>query len=754
MSERIEQIGERLEGIALEVVTLEAGDIPALGNLMNGLEALGADAEDLNDPRFPQVARAVKAYLERLILAESTDLGPLEEGVSALQALQRDLANGETPQLEVSGLLRKLGAAEDEVDGPAEDGMALQDEPDEAGSEPRASGPVAAESPEDPAEAPVSAADLSEEDRQILQDFVGESIENLGTIEVNLVNLEQDPGDLETMNSIFRPFHTIKGVSGFLNLGEINKLSHSAENLLDKARNGELLVGEGIIDLVLESVDTLKRMIGGVQEGLDSNGPLTSGVDIGPLVQKLEQVNEEQEKWGDSRVGEILLRKGAITQEDLDNGLEKQKSRPDRKLGEILLEEKKTESKEVISALRDQRKYGKGHVDLQVKVDTVKLDNMVDLTGELVIAQSMLRQNPYITGSNDQKLYHNLGQLNQITSSLQRIAMSMRMVPINSTFQKMVRLVRDLAKNSGKEVGLEMSGEDTEIDRNVVDELYEPMVHMIRNAVDHGLESPDEREAAGKERQGSVLLRAFHRGGNIVIEIEDDGRGLNREVILEKAVSRGLIPEDHNLTDAEICNLIFHPGFSTAAKVTDVSGRGVGMDVVKKAIEKLRGRVEINTRPGRGSTFVINLPLTLAIIEGMLVRVGRERYIIPALAILESFRPSREQYSTVEGKGEMIRTRGSLVPLVRLHRIFGVESDFERPWEGLVVSVEHEDKKMCLLLDELLGKEEVVIKSLGGGLRNIKGIAGGAILGDGRVGLILDMSGIYDVARGNGRPSH
>jgi two-component system chemotaxis sensor kinase CheA len=366
----------------------------------------------------------------------------------------------------------------------------------------------------------------------------------------------------------------------------------------------------------------------------------------------------------------------------------------------------------------------------------------------------MLRQNPYITSSNDQKLYHNLGQLNQITSGLQRIAMSMRMVPIKSTFQKMVRLVRDLAKNAGKEVALEMSGEDTEIDRNVVDELYEPMVHMIRNAVDHGMESPDEREAAGKERRGSVLLRAFHRGGNIVIEIEDDGRGLNREAILEKALSRELIPEDHKLTDAEICNLIFHPGFSTAEKVTDVSGRGVGMDVVKKAIEKLRGRVEINTRPGLGSTFVINLPLTLAIIEGMLVRVGKERYIIPALAILESFRPSRDQYSTVEGKGEMIRTRGSLVPLVRLHRIFGVESDFEQPWEGLVVAVEHEDKKMCLLLDELLGKEEVVIKSLGGGLRNIKGIAGGAILGDGRVGLILDMSGIHDVARGNGRPSH
>jgi two-component system chemotaxis sensor kinase CheA len=312
----------------------------------------------------------------------------------------------------------------------------------------------------------------------------------------------------------------------------------------------------------------------------------------------------------------------------------------------------------------------------------------------------------------------------------------------------MVRLVRDLAKNSKKDVGLEMFGEDTEIDRNVVDELYEPMVHMIRNAVDHGIEAPEDRIAVGKEARGMITLRAFHRGGNIVIEIEDNGRGLNRDAILEKALSRGLIQEGHDLTDSEINNLIFHPGFSTAQTITDISGRGVGMDVVKKAIEKLRGRVEINSRPGHGSVFVISLPLTLAIIEGMLVRVGAERYIIPALAILESFRPTKEQYSTVEGKGEMIMSRGSLSPLVRLHQIFGVESDYTEPWDGLVVAVEHEDKKMCIFLDELLGKEEVVIKNLGGGLKNIKGIAGGAILGDGRVGLILDMSGIFEVVNG------
>lgn len=740
MPERLEEIGEGLESMALEVVSLDPGDIPAMGRAMNVLETLEAASGELGDAGFLDLVRAVKRYLERLILAEETELDPLERGIGALQAYHRALANGETHQEDLAPLLEALGVSGPGTETPAPD----ENAPGEAGGE------KATDAGE--AQPALSAAELGDEDKQILRDFVGESRESLDAIEVALIDLEQDPEDLETVNSIFRPFHTIKGVSGFLNLKEINKLAHSAENLLDKARNGKIKVGESVIDVVLESVDTLKRMIDGVQEALETGGSLDGGVDTRPLVERIESVEDEDPEEADgTRMGEILLKKGLISKEDLERGLDKQKQQPGRKIGEILIEEKKARSKEVISALRDQKRQTRSRVDLQVKVDTQKLDNVVDLTGELVIAQSMLRQNPYIKGSNDQKLYHNLNQLNQITFGLQRTAMSMRMVPIKSTFQKMVRLVRDLAKGSRKEVGLQMYGEDTEIDRNVVDELYEPMVHMIRNAVDHGIETRDEREKTGKDPRGNILLSAFHRGGNIVIEIQDDGKGLDRDAILEKARSRGLVADDKKLTDSDIYNLIFQPGFSTAKEITDISGRGVGMDVVKKAIERLRGRVEINSVPGEGSTFVISLPLTLAIIEGMLVRVGKERYIIPALAILESFRPEKNQYFTVEGKGEMIRTRGSLAPLIRLNRLFNVEADHEHPWEGLIVSVEHEDKRMCLLLDELLGKEEVVIKSLGGNLKHIKGIAGGAILGDGRVGLILDMSGIYDLVNGNHR---
>ncbi len=279
-------------------------------------------------------------------------------------------------------------------------------------------------------------------------------------------------------------------------------------------------------------------------------------------------------------------------------------------------------------------------------------------------------------------------------------------------------------------------------------EILEKISKNIESiALDHGIEPPEEREKAGKSKNGKIHLQAYHQGGNIIVETTDDGRGLNKDRIIEKAKASGLITDEDNLTDSEIYNLIFHAGFSTAKEVTDVSGRGVGMDVVKKALEKLRGRVEINTRSGKGSTFIIGLPLTLAIIEGMLVRVGAERYIIPTLAILESFRPSKEQYSTVEGKGEMLLSRGKLLPLVRLDRLFKVQGDTTDPWEGLAVTVEHEGRQMCLLLDELLGKEEVVIKSLGETMANIKGLAGGAIMGDGRVGLILDMAGIWEIVK-------
>ena len=721
-AELLDKINKDLEAIALDVVMLDTQDIPALGKMMNRLDEMQTDAVRIDQPLFTELIQAVKGYIEKVILGETDDVSPLEAGVDALQGIFRHTKNHGKFDGDISQALKNLGFEPH--------GMKVN--PGQAEIE--------------PAPEPVE-EDLSEEDRQILSSFVLESLENLETVEVGLIDLEQDSNDLDSINAIFRSFHTIKGVSGFLNLTRINELSHRAENLLDKVRSGEVVIEGPVVDIILESVDALKQLIEGVQQGLEEKAALDIGLDITPLLNRQDDLDALAEKIGGKPVGALLLKDGAVTAEDLEKGLEKQKHETGKKIGQILVEEKMADSKAVVSALRDQKRFNPKHVDLQVKVDTKKLDSLVDLTGELVIAQSMLRQHQAILSAKDQRLAHNLGQLNQITSGLQTTAMSMRMVPVKSTFQKMVRLVRDLAKNSGKQVRLKMSGEDTEIDRNVVDELYEPMVHMIRNAVDHGIESPNERRQAGKDPTGEIFLQAHHRGGNIIVEIKDDGRGLDKNQILEKANARNLITDDGKLTDSAIYQLIFHPGFSTAKQVTDISGRGVGMDVVKKAIEKLRGRVEINTKPGHGSTFVISLPLTLAIIEGMLVRVGTERYITPALAIVESFRPNPDQYTTVEGKGELILTRGRLITLVRLDRIFKVNGDTRQPWQGLVVVVEHEEQHIGLLLDELLGKEEVVIKSLGETLTHVKGFAGGAIMGDGKVGLILDMAGIWKIVK-------
>jgi two-component system chemotaxis sensor kinase CheA len=381
-----------------------------------------------------------------------------------------------------------------------------------------------------------------------------------------------------------------------------------------------------------------------------------------------------------------------------------------------------------------------------VKVDTYKLDNLVDMIGELVIVQSLIKQNSYIISIDDQKLTRDFSQLSRITSDLQKAAMSMRMVPIRQTFQKMIRLVRDLCRKSGKEVELIMSGEETEIDRNMVEAIYDPLVHMIRNTVDHGIEPKEKRIEKGKPARGSVQLKAYHKGGNIVIEIEDDGQGLDRNRILKKALEKGLVKENDELSDHEIVNLIFESGFSTRDSVTDVSGRGVGMDVVKKTIEDLRGKIEIHSTPDRGCLFILKLPLTLAIIDGIIIKVADQRYILPTIAVQESLRPERTHYTTVAGKGEMIRIRDNLLPLVRLHEIFHLPSEEKDPWEALVVVAESEGKRKCLLVDELMDKQEVVIKSLGESFRKLKGISGGAIMGDGSVGLILDIPGIFDLS--------
>lgn len=383
-----------------------------------------------------------------------------------------------------------------------------------------------------------------------------------------------------------------------------------------------------------------------------------------------------------------------------------------------------------------------------VKVETAKLDYLVDMVGEFVIAQSIVRHDPDLRLAEHPRLQRNFAQLARITAEIQRTAMSMRMVPIQGLFQRMARLVRDLARKTGKDVEFVSIGEETELDRTLIEQLADPLMHMVRNSLDHGLEPAAERERSGKNPRGRVQLRAAHESGGILIEISDDGRGLSREKILARAIERGLLPGNANPPDAEVWGLIFEPGFSTAEKVTDISGRGVGMDVVRRNIQQLRGRIEVSSVSGQGTSVLLRLPLTLAIIDALLVGVGAHRFILPMYAVREMFRPAAGAVSKVYaredagGWDEVVDVRGNLLPVYRLEGFLGVRSRCQDAGQGLLVVLENQSGQFCLLVDEFLGKQEVVIKPLGAMFRNIPGISSGAILGDGKVALILDVDGL------------
>ncbi len=378
-----------------------------------------------------------------------------------------------------------------------------------------------------------------------------------------------------------------------------------------------------------------------------------------------------------------------------------------------------------------------------IRVDLDKVDRLVNMVGELVITEAMLRaQTRDLPAEKFAGLIHGVDELSQHTRELQEAVMAVRMQPVKSVFSRMPRIVRDLSAQLGKDIKLEMNGENTEVDKTVIESLSDPLTHMIRNSVDHGIESPEKRIAAGKPAQGTIHLSADHRGGRIVLEIRDDGAGINREKVLSKAREKGLVALDAILTDEECDNLIFLPGFSTADKVSNVSGRGVGMDVVRRNIESLEGNVKLTTQPGKGSLFTISLPLTLAILDGMIVRVGREHYIVPITSIIETLRPKSGEVRRVEGQTEVLNMRGEFIPIVYIHKLFSVTEAETDPSKALIVLVECNGSKLGLVVDELIGQQQVVIKSLEANADPVKGISGATILGDGRVSLILDMNGL------------
>ena len=606
-----------------------------------------------------------------------------------------------------------------------------------------------------------------EGDESLLCDFLSEAQGHLDSADVQLLKIESAPQDKEALNAVFRSFHTIKGVAGFLDLMDIQELAHISEDVLDNARKDRLELSGGAIDTIFEAVDFLRRLLGQIEEALSSGGVVEPDPTLPALLSRIRSLKEGNvdpcpigvekqaeavpaEKPVTKKLGEILVEKGKVAEEKLKGVLAEKDS--NIRLGEELIKRKEVSARDVAGALREQRNTRENKEGVQiketVKIDTERLDRLLDAIGELVVAESMVGQNDEIRKKISPTVARNLGHLSKITRLVQELGMSMRMETVQPTFQKMNRLVRDVARKNDKQVDFVTGGEDTELDRSVIERIGDPLIHLLRNAVDHGLEGTEERKAAGKSPVGQVKLEAFHRGGNIYIEVSDDGRGLDKDKLCKKAVEKGLITENAELSDSEIYNLIFAPGFSTAQKVTDVSGRGVGMDVVKRNIESLRGTININTELGRGTTVSMRLPLTLAIIDGMIIEVATERYIIPTLSVLESIQPNAKDLSTVTGKGELLNVRGELLPLFRVANLFNLSGALEDPTQAITIIVEDQQRRVALLIDRLIGQRQVVIKNLGEGLGKIHGISGGAIMSDGSVGLILDITEITKLANG------
>ncbi len=733
--------------------------------------------------------------------------------------------------------------------------------------------------------------DEFDELRILKETFFAEAQEVFESLDNLLVKLENEPSNFETLNAVFRHFHTLKGSGGIFGIKVLEDITHQLEDLLDYLRSNNIEPSPVIMDILFEGLDILKEVIANYAKGedtdaltgkylvkkikevlsskevkiekkeadaagnslknllmellndenekvaiaikenknlhyvvihidedcftkgvdplslvktLDSHGDIVkskSNIENLPLLKDLDpsklyiknieilytsnlgsgELNElvkfsdgtlrvevrqismeeilknqqaelfwdaskEEEKTSSPKVpsgkiGDILIEMGEITDDQLRKALEKQ-SQP---IGRILVAEGATSEEKVEEALLKQKKMGLSS-KIPIKVDIDKLDHLVNLVGELVVSQTMVCHNKAMMQFADNDLLKTLSQLSKVTRDIQELVMNIRMLPVKGIFQRMTRVARDVGRKVGKEVEVCIYGEETELDKTMIDEIGDPLLHIIRNAVDHGIENNEERLKNGKYPRGIIELSAYHQGGNIIIEISDDGKGLNRDKILDTALENGLIDGTTVLDDNQIDHLIFEPGFSTADEITGVSGRGVGMDVVKKNIERLKGKVDIRSTPGEGTTFSIRLPLTLAVIDGMVVKVGHERYVIPTVSIIESIKPEKEQLFTVKEKGEMIKIRDELFPVTRLNRLFNVDSSSKYPWDGLVILVEGEGRRGCILVDELLGQQQVVIKSLGKGFRGLRGISGGGILGDGKVGLILDAAGILDLS--------
>ncbi len=581
-----------------------------------------------------------------------------------------------------------------------------------------------------------------EENDEVVQEFLVESYENLDRLDQDLVALERAPDDVATLSSIFRTIHTIKGTCGFLGFSRLESVTHVGENLLGKLRDRELSLDEAKVSGLLRMVDAVRAMLASIEAtGSEGEGDYTA------LVEELGLLARGEVPM----LGEILVARTDATAEDVAHAVEEQLAGDLRPIGELLVEEGVVQRGEVADALQAQAEARSAVADHSIRVDVALLDKLMNLVGELVLARNRVLQ--FTRTDSDPGFVSTSQRLNLITSELQEGVMKTRMQPVGNVWSKFPRVVRDLALQCGKQVRIEMEGEDTELDKTIIEAIKDPLTHIVRNSVDHGIETPELRLAAGKPAEGRLFLRAFHEGGQVNIEVTDDGAGIDVEKVRSRAVERNLLTAEQaaRMGDHEVANLIFLPGFSTASAVTNISGRGVGMDVVKTSVEKIGGTVDLQPRPGQGTTLRIRIPLTLAIIPALIVVCGEDRYAIPQVNLLELVRLEGEQARTAIEHihdTKVYRLRGNLLPLVDLR------SELRLPERGVqgddvtnIVVLQADDRQFGLVVEGVTDTEEIVVKPLGRQLKGIATFAGATIMGDGRLALILDVLGLAQQAK-------
>lgn len=548
----------------------------------------------------------------------------------------------------------------------------------------------------------------------LLNQFLNGSVDIIEEIQNNFVKLEKRPDDSDLIAKTFGLVHSIKGNAGFMGFKEIEEVAFDIETILDSLRSKELEIDETIISIMLSNAEIIANRLAEMQKNEEASAKIIE--DETPFNEDLYAKTEES-------APKIILEQTKPTEVQPKAETPKQQPPVADKKQQILAAQKK-----------------------DIRVETGKIDKLFDLVGELITIESMVTNNPDLKGLDLPSFNKSANMLNKITRELQEITMSVRMMPLEGLFNKMKRLVRDVSLKMNKKIEFSISGQDTEMDKNVIDEIADPLVHILRNAIDHGVETPQKRLESGKNEVGNVSLSARYEGNEILVIVEDDGKGIPRDIILKKAIERGLVQgTGEKLSDKEVFQLIFEPGFSTADTVTDISGRGVGMDVVRKNIEQLRGNIDIESELGKGSRFTFRIPLTLAILESMVIRIGKSKYALPILAVSESLKVSKKNITETMDGLEMIKIRNEVLPVYRLHEIFNIEPESTNLDDGIIMVIESRSKKVCLFADEIIGQQQAVIKSLTDYIGKVAGIMGCMILGDGGIGLIIDIESLIAV---------